>query len=274
MMDMIREDVGLIDLTTVGLDIGSQKAKISFATKEPIVLCGVEYVDEMCQKLGLETHVYKACGDRAESGELILEAYGRADSAHKAWKVCQNILEFLSGIATKTDRMLTLAREVNPRIELLTTRKIFPRTKELALKAVYAGGGAHHRLGLYDSILVFEQHRAFFQNEAAFEAQFKKMKQTFLEKKIVVEVSSVEEAHYFATLGADILQCEKMSFEMLRACVGLKAEFPALLLSATGGIGEHNIVSYAQTGVDFIVTSSPYHAKPSDIKVIIQAITI
>jgi len=270
MMDMIREDVGLIDLTTIGLEIGAKRAKITFATKEPIVLCGVEFVDEMCKRVGLQTQCFKACGDRLEAGELILIGYGRADAAHKAWKVCQNILEFLSGIASKTDRMLCLAREVNPRIELLTTRKIFPRTKELALKAVYAGGGAHHRLGLYDSILVFEQHRAFFENDAAFEAQFKKMKQKYLEKKIVVEVASLEEARYFARLGADILQCEKMSFETLSACVALKNEFPSLLLSATGGIGEHNIVAYAQTGVDFIVTSSVYHAKPSDIKVVIE----
>lgn len=270
MMDMIREDVGLIDLTTIGLEIGAKRAKITFATKEPIVLCGVEFVDEMCKRVELQTQCFKACGDRLEAGELILIGYGRADAAHKAWKVCQNILEFLSGIASKTDRMLCLAREVNPHIELLTTRKIFPRTKELALKAVYAGGGAHHRLGLYDSILVFEQHRAFFENDAAFEAQFKKMKQKYLEKKIVVEVASLEEARYFARLGADILQCEKMSFETLSACVALKNEFPSLLLSATGGIGEHNIVAYAQTGVDFIVTSSVYHAKPSDIKVVIE----
>jgi molybdenum transport protein len=61
-----------------------------------------------------------------------------------------------------------------------------------------------------------------------------------------------------------------MDFETLRRCVRLKKEFPHLLLSATGGIGEQNIVAYAQTGVDFIVTSSPYHAKPADIKVMIS----
>lgn len=272
MMDMIREDVGLVDLTTVGLEIGAKKAKISFATKEPIILCGVEFVDEMCRKLGLETQCFKECGDVLDAGDLILEAYGRADATHKAWKVSQNILEFLSGIATKTHRMLTLARAVNPHIELLTTRKIFPRTKELAIKAVYAGGGAHHRLGLYDSVLVFKQHRVFFESKEAFGAQFKKMKQKFLEKKIVVEVDDFDEARYFANLGADILQCEKMDFETLKHCVTLKNEFPQLLLSATGGIGEHNIAAYAKTGVDFIVTSSPYHAKPSDIKVTIEMV--
>lgn len=273
-MDMVYEDVGLIDVTTVGLEIGACAAKITFATREPIVVCGVEYVDEMCRRLGLRTEVFKVCGDHLNAGDVILIAHGRADAAHKAWKVSQNILEFSSGIASKTHRMVALAREHNPYIELLTTRKIFPRTKELSLKAVYAGGGAHHRLGLYDSILVFEQHRAFFESDAAFEAQFKKMKQKYLEKKIVVEVASLDEARYFATLGADILQCEKMSFEVLAQCVALKKEFPSLLLSATGGIGEHNIALYAKTGVDCIVTSSPYHAKPSDIKVSIEKVVL
>lgn len=272
MMDMIREDIGLIDMTTVGLEIGHQNAKITFSTKEPIVLCGVEFVDDMCKRLGLHTHCFKVCGDSLNAGDVILEAYGRADAVHQAWKVSQNILEFLSGIASKTHRMLSLAREVNPKIELLTTRKIFPRTKELALKAVYAGGGAHHRLGLYDSVLVFKQHRVFFENDEAFEVQFVKMKQRYLEKKIVVEVDSIEEAHYFAALGADILQCEKMDFDALKACVALKQTFPSLLVSATGGIGEHNIASYAKSGVDFIVTSSPYHARPSDIKVVIERV--
>lgn len=273
MMDMIREDIGLIDMTTVGLEIGLLEGKISFAPKRDVVLCGVEVVESMCQKMGLRTKRYKNSGDHLVGGEVLLEAFGTAEALHSIWKVCQNVLEYSCGIATKTHEMLTLARSTNAHVELLTTRKIFPRTKELALKAVYAGGGAHHRLGLYDSILIFKQHRVFFESDAAFEAQFAKMKQKYLEKKIIVEVENFEEARYFARLGADVLQCEKMSAEELSACIKtLKAEFPALLFSATGGVGEKNIAEYAGTGVNFIVTSSPYHAKPADIKVTIERV--
>ncbi len=272
MLEIIEEDIGLIDMTTVGLEIGAKEAKITFATKEPIIVCGVEDVNKICQTLGLQTEIFTMDGKALEAKQKILCAYGRADAAHKAWKVSQNILEFLSGIATKTDRMLTLARTENPKIELLSTRKIFPGTKALALKGVYAGGGSHHRLGLYDSILIFEQHRAFFREQSQFETQFKKMKQRYGEKKIIVEVASVEEAGYFASLGADILQCEKMSFDTLKQCVDLKEHFSYLLVSATGGIDEHNIATYAKTGVDFVVTSSVYHAKPADIKVIIEPV--
>jgi len=272
-MDMIREDVGLIDMTTVGLGIGLLQGKMTFAPKRPLVLCGAEMVEEMCQKMSLRVNRFKSSGDKLDADELILEVFGSAEQLHTAWKVCQNLLEYLCGIATKTDELLSLARAQNPHVELLTTRKIFPRTKELALKAIYAGGGVHHRLGLYDSILIFKQHRVFFETDAAFEAQFIKMKRKFLEKKIIVEVDSLEEARYFAALGADILQCEKMSAEALKGCIDeLKKTYPHLLFSATGGVCEKNIGEYAATGVNFIVTSSPYHAKPADIRVVIERV--
>jgi len=271
MMDMIREDVGLIDMTTVGLEIGDLQGKISFSPKKAVVLCGSEMVEDICKRMHLDVKRFKDSGELLEENEVILEAYGLAENIHQIWKVCQNILEYSCGIATKTHEMLSLARVHNPHIELLTTRKIFPRTKELALKAVYAGGGAHHRLGLYDSILIFKQHRAFFDDAASFEAQFAKMKRKFLEKKIVVEVENCEEAFYFARLGADILQCEKMSYAELGKCITeVRKEFPLMLFSATGGVGEKNIAEYAKVGADFIVTSSPYHAKPADIRVIIE----
>ena len=271
MMDMIREDIGLIDITTQGLEIGHFEGKIVFSPKKEMVLCGSELVESICSKMGLQSKRYLNSGAHLHAGEVILEATGSAENLHAVWKVCQNILEYSCGIATKTHEMLSLARSTNPHVELLTTRKIFPRTKDLAIKAVYAGGGAHHRLGLYDSILVFKQHRVFFKEQKTFEAQFAKMKQKFLEKKIIVEVENYEEAAYFAALGADVLQCEKMCVEVLKETImTLKKTYPQLLFSATGGVGEKNIAEYAATGVNFIVTSSPYHAKPADIKVSIE----
>lgn len=271
MMDMIREDIGLIDLTTQGLQIGNMDAKIRFSPKRQVVLCGSETVEAMCQKMHLSVNRFRSSGEIVNADEVILEAFGTAAQVHQVWKVCQNVLEYSCGIATKTHEMLSIARTYNPHIELLTTRKIFPRTKELAIQAVYAGGGAHHRLGLYDSILVFKQHRVFFDDAAAFEAQFAKMKRKFLEKKVIVEVENQEEALYFARLGADILQCEKMTPAMLETCIHtVRAYFPNTLFSATGGVGEKNIGEYAKAGADFIVTSSPYHAKPANIRVVIE----
>jgi len=269
-MDLLFEDVGYFDLTTFGLDIGEKKGTMSFAPKNEIVLCGADEVRKILNTLDIKHTFFKKDGDYLNAHEIIVKCESDAKALHKAWKVSQNIFEYMSGIATQTHKMVTLAKEANPNISVSTTRKNFPGTKELMLKAVMCGGGAPHRLGLFDSILIFEQHLNFFSDNNELERSFKHLKNHFIEKKIAVEVENFEQAAFFASLGADILQCEKMDFDLLKKCVTLKKAFPHLLLSAAGGIHENNIADFARCGVDFIVTSSPYHAKPVDIKAVIK----
>ncbi len=271
MSSLLKEDSGFFDITTLGLGIGERLGKMSFFTKDEIVLCGVGEAQKICNECGLGTKVFKKDGMKLHKGDLILECSGSADALHKAWKISQNIMEYLSGIATLTHRMVKAAKEINSHIEIATTRKNFPGCKESMLKAVITGGGVPHRLGLYDSVLVFKQHLAFFRDQKELEAGFSSLKQRFLEKKITVEVDSLKEASYFASLGADILQCEKMGLDELKECVELKKSYPHLLLSATGGVNEKNVQGFAKTGVDFIVTSAPYYAKPTDVKVVMEA---
>nr|WP_321266401.1 ModD protein [uncultured Sulfurimonas sp.] len=270
-MNLLLEDIGYFDITTKGLGIQNKSATMSFAPKAEIILCGVDEVIKIMKELNIQYTLYKNDGEKVQAKELILECKADAQSLHKAWKISQNIFEYMSGIATFTSSLVQKARSVNPKINIATTRKNFPGTKELMIKSVMAGGGVVHRLGLHDSILVFEQHLNFLSTQEELESAFKKLKSEFLEKKITVEVDDFTQASYFASLGADILQCEKMDFDTLKKCVSLKEKYPYLLLSATGGVNESNIVEYAKCEVDFIVTSSPYHAKPLDIKVNINA---
>lgn len=269
-MDLLLEDVGYFDLTTYGLGIGDKKGYMSFAPKGEIVLSGEDEVREVLNRLGINYSFFKHNGEKVKEGEVIAECRGSASSLHKAWKISQNIFEYMSGIATYTNTLVKNAKEINPNISVSTTRKNFPGVKELMLKAVMCGGGVPHRLGLYDSILIFKQHLNLIESKEELYEKFKKLKNDFIERKIAVEVDDFKEASYFALLGADILQCEKMDFEMLKRCVSLKKSYPCLLVSATGGINEKNIADFAKCGVDFIVTSSPYHAKPLDIKVTIR----
>lgn len=270
--DLLFEDVGYFDMTTYGLGIGDKMALMEFTSRGEIVLCGMDEVKEIFQKLGINFTFFKRNGERVASGETIAECKADAASLHKVWKISQNILEYMSGIATYTNTLVANAKEINPNISISTTRKNFPGAKELMLKAVMCGGGAPHRLGLYDSILIFKQHRNLIESEEEMQEKFQKLKNDFIERKIAVEVENLEDAAYFASLGADILQCEKMEFETLKRCVSLKERYPHLLVSATGGIHEKNIAEFARCGVDFIVTSSPYHAKPVDIKVTITPV--
>ncbi|MDX9814311.1 MAG: ModD protein [Sulfurimonas sp.] len=266
-MSLLFEDAGYFDLTTHGLGIGNKMGTMKYAPKQKIVLCGVDEAKKVFDELGLKYVFFKHNGEVVEAKESIVLCEGEAEKLHKAWKIVQNIFEYMSGISTYTNQLLSLAREINPNISISTTRKNLPSAKELMLKAVMCGGGVPHRLGLYDTILVFAQHLEFFKTKDELESGFKNLKESFVEKKVTVEVENFGEAEYFASLGADILQCEKMNYEELSRCTTLKQNYPNLLLSATGGINHSNIQEYVKCGVDLIVTSSPYHAKPLDVKV-------
>jgi molybdenum transport protein len=266
-MNLLHEDIGYFDLTTIGLGIGACAGKMVFSAKSKIVVSGIDEVVKILKECDLKYTLFKQDGDDVTQNEIILECEGFASSLHKAWKISQNLLEYMSGIATYTHLLVTLAKDINPHIVISTTRKNFPSAKELMLKAVMAGGGVPHRLGTYDSILVFKQHLIFLGDKAKIQERFAVLKHKFLEKKITVEVDNFEDAYYFASIGADMLQCEKMDIKTLSSCVALKKEFPNLLISSTGGVNESNIQNFVKIGVDFIVTSAPYHAKPVDIRV-------
>ncbi|MDD2697597.1 MAG: ModD protein [Arcobacteraceae bacterium] len=268
---LIAEDIGFLDITTFGLGISTYKGVMEFSSKEECMVCGIKYVKEILTNLELEYSCFVEDGELVQENHLLITCFGDAGKLHKAWKVAQNILEFLCGIATYTYKISQKAKKINPNIEIATTRKTFPNTKEMMIDAVLCGGGIIHRMGLYDSILIFENHLEFLKDPNDLEKSFQTLKNKFSEKKIVVEIDNLFKANYFTSLGADILQCEKMNFQELEQCVFLKNKYPHLIISATGGISLENIEEYVKTGVDLIVTSSPYHAKPSDIKVKIKA---
>ena len=147
-------------------------------------------------------------GDVLSAKTVFLRAEGRADRIHAVYKVAQNVMEYASGIATRTRAMVEAAQSVNPDCRVVTTRKHFPGTKRLSLLAVEAGGGLVHRTGLSESILIFDQHRVF---STDFAERLQTLRRLDPERKVAVEVGDVDEGVRAADLGADILQCDKMS---------------------------------------------------------------
>ncbi|MCK9372624.1 MAG: ModD protein [Sulfuricurvum sp.] len=271
---LLAEDVPYGDLTTVSLGITDRRARITFATRErPLVVSSMEEAVRLCGLYGLEIDGFVKSGTLVPPNSVFLEAHGEAGNIHRIWKSVQNLIDYASGIATYTREAVLLARTINPDIVVATTRKTTPFTKKIAIKAVESGGGVAHRLGLSESILVFDYHRVFFPNDEAFAAALQTMKKTNLEKKVVIETENVDEALKFAAMGADILQLEKMPLTKLADAVReIRLIFPNIILIATGGISAKNIAEYAGTGVDMIVTSSPYSAQSADIKVRIEVL--
>ncbi|NTW56512.1 MAG: ModD protein [Chlorobiaceae bacterium] len=264
----IEEDVPYGDLTTSLLGIGAVRGEITFTSRENTVLCCTEEAARVLEKSGAEILYCTDSGTCVERGVTFLKAHGPAASLHSGWKAALNLLEYGSGIATRTHAIVTKARQSNPGIVVVTTRKSFPGTKKIAIKAIMAGGAMPHRLGLSETILVFDRHRSFLPDGRSFADTVRSLKKRAPEHKVITEADSFDEALSFAGSGADVVQVDKMKPELLSELAErIHSEFPGVAVSAAGGINAENASLYAATGIDIMVLSSVYFGKPSDIAV-------
>lgn len=270
---IIKEDVPYLDLTTELLEIGAKTGTIQYTSREQAVLCGTEEVSRIFQKLGIEPVRGMPSGSALQPSETFLVGKGRVADLHMAWRLTMNILEYSSGIATRTRKLLDKARSVNPNIMLFSTRKLFPGTKELSIKAILAGGAMPHRLGLSETILIFEQHLRFMGGIDGLLKNYTALKQKACDKAIIVEVATLEDAKKLCKAGVDGIQLDKVPPETLKSMVAeIRRVSDRVKLIATGGITDQNADVYAETGVDALSTSSMYFGKPTDIGVVIQPV--
>lgn len=266
---ILTDDIPYGDATTALFGIEKIPGIVRCRPKAETTIAGVALAERLFARVGLQTTLFHEEGDTVAAGTVILEGRGPAGAIHAVYKTAQNILEYASGIATRTHQMVEEARAGNPLCRVAVTRKHFPGTKTLSLYAAMSGGAVVHRMGLSESVLVFDQHRVFIPD---FEKRLIEAKKADPERKIAVEAADIREGLALAAAGADIIQCEKFSVEALSEFVSqAKREFPPLIISAAGGINAANARAYAQTGVDFLVTTWPYFGKPADVKMQILA---
>jgi molybdenum transport protein len=267
----IKEDVPYIDLTSWSLGIQDKRGSICYFTREESVVCGTEEVRMIFERLNIETEFFLPSGANVKPGGELISGTGRGCDIFMAWKVGQNILEHCSGISTKTRQMVNLVKEINPNVTILTTRKGFPGTKALSVKAVMAGGAVPHRLGLSETVLIFKQHIDYIGGFDALLSRLPALKSECCEKKILVETNDYNEAKKLCEAGVDGIQFDKIPAADLKGIVEkLKNEFPKAVLLAAGGVNEKNAAEYAEANIDGIVTTSLYSAKPVDIGVKIK----
>ena len=159
LLNLLHQDVPYLDNTSFGLGISGDARLEFFPKNEDIILCGIDECKRLAMLQGLQHSSNASNGKHIAPKEVFLTLSGNAQTLLRIAKTLQNILEHASSVATYTNKMLTLAREKNPHIVLLGTRKTMPFAKKLLLKALISGGGLPHRLGLSDSILLFSEHR-------------------------------------------------------------------------------------------------------------------
>lgn len=263
----ISEDVPYLDLTSEVLGVADQAGEMEYYTREECVLAGTDVVRCIARNLGCEVVAVRFDGDRIAAGESFMTLRGPASALHQVWKVGLNTFDHLSAVATKTRQMVDAAHEANPRCEILTTRKSMPGAKDLLTAAVRAGGAWPHRLGLSETVLVFDHHIAFLGGFDAFVERLPEVKRRCVEKKLFVEAGE-EQARILARAGVDGIQFDKVPVGRLASLVEeLRAIDSHLTLIAAGGINPGNAAAYAATGVDGLATTAPFSAKPLDMSV-------
>ena len=253
----LAEDLGDGDLTTRAVVPEGAQARAQVRQKEPGVVAGLRVAQAVFQRVDPELVFVAHCpeGRWRESGE-IAEITGAAASILAAERVALNFLGRLSGVATLTARYVRAVEGTGARI--LDTRKTTPGLRELEKEAVRAGGGVNHRSGLYDAILVKENHAmlAGGVGEAARHAL-----QHAPPDIVEIECSTEQELQQALDAGITRILLDNMSPDELRSAVELTAGRAEL--EASGGITLANIRAVAETGVDYVSVGALTHSAPA-----------
>jgi nicotinate-nucleotide pyrophosphorylase (carboxylating) len=264
----LAEDVGSGDLT-VALIPADRLGRAAVITREPAVVCGVPYAEatfhQTDARVRLEWHI--AEGDSVTADQLLLTLEGPARALLTAERTALNFLQLLSGTATAAHSYAALLEGTNCR--LLDTRKTIPGLRSAQKYAVRVGGGHNHRMGLFDGILIKENHIMAAGSIAGAVAAAKRGAGRV---PVEVEVENLGELRQAIDAGADIALLDEFSLEDMREAVAVNARAAATLaktplkLEASGGITTATIRGIAATGVDFIsVGSITKHVRAVDL---------
>ena len=266
----IGEDLPHFDLTT-SLQGIRKSASLTIQPREDVTVSCVDVAARIAQLLDCGAQICVPNAAVAAAKEPIVKINGSYDNVHKAWKLAQICLEYACKIATYASAMNEAAKSVNPKCEILATRKSFPFAKKFCLKAVLEGGCGIHRLNLSDSVLFFKNHIKAYDSYEEFLAQISTFKTKAPERKIAVECENLDDCEALLRAGADVVQCDKFTSEAVKQAVDLRDKIaPNAALVASGGINLKNVREFAGTGADALVTSAMYTQGMADITAILE----
>ena len=256
----LKEDIGAGDITTSSTVPKLESAKASIVTNEDCVLCGIEIAEWVLNAVDFSVRFKPnlSDGDEGREGKEVAFIEGRARSIMLAERTMLNFVCFFSGIATETARFAKKIKKYKAKI--YDTRKTFPLLRYLEKYAVSAGGGENHRLGLWDQVLVKENHIKIC--DASGKKDFIENIRKAVTKniKIEIEVENLDEFQSIMKQRPDIVMLDNMSIDEVAKAVELRNSLAGRpkkpLLEVSGGISLENVEDYAKTGVDRISVGS------------------
>lgn len=259
------EDLGPVnkDVTSDSLVPPEEVAEAHLVAREPCRLAGVTVAAEVFRQVNpqLECEVRVADGSAVEAGTVVLIIKGSAQSILTAERTALNFIQRMSGVASVTAHYVETAD--NPEVMLLDTRKTTPALRPFEKYSVLCGGGTNHRYGLFDAVLIKDNHLASWAKKhgTGVGAAVAAAREKYPELKIEVEVDTVEQLKEALTTGPDWVLLDNMPPPVLRECVALCKGI--CKTEASGGINLDTIHAIAQTGVDAISVGALTHSAPS-----------
>jgi nicotinate-nucleotide pyrophosphorylase (carboxylating) len=248
----LQEDVGQGDITTA-LIPSDMVIEAEVIAKEDGTIAGIEEGIAFLQSHDFQVKPLVSDGENVKKRKVILRIVSNARTLLSIERTLLNLLSRMSGIATKTRCLIEKTRSAGYKTQVACTRKVAPGLLYFDKKAVMLGGGDTHRLHLDDMILIKDNHLAII---GGISKAVKKARETVsFSKKIEIEVASADQALEAAEAGADIIMLDNFSPHRIREAITLlkkKRLREKVLIEASGGINEQNILEYAASGVDVV----------------------
>lgn len=259
---ILEEDIGYGDITTLSVVPKGKRGKFVVRAKEDLVVCGVEIASWIFRLLDedITCNFLAYDGEHVKAGRVIMEVEGPVDSILMCERTVLNMMQRLSGVSSLTRYVVEVIKDLN--VTLVDTRKTTPGMRVFEKYAVTVGCGRNHRIGLFDGVLIKDNHIAAVGSIK--EAVRKAKEKVPITVKIEVEVKSIEELKEAIEAECDIILLDNMSIEELREAVRIAKG--KVLLEASGGITPDNVRIVAETGVDYISAGFiTHHAVWKDI---------
>ncbi len=252
----LAEDVGPGDVTTLSTVPPEAPGRALFQVKAPGVIAGLPYLFEVYRQVDARVRVEPRLEDgaRVETGGYAAAAEGPAQALLTGERVALNFLQHLSGIATRTAQFVRLVEGTGARI--VDTRKTVPGLRAAAKYAVRMGGGQNHRFGLYDGVLIKDNHLRAAGGIRPAVARARELAHHLL--RVEVEVETLEQVDEALEAGADLLLLDNMDLDTLRRAV--ERCRGRALTEASGGVNETTVRAIAETGVDLISVGALTHS--------------
>jgi nicotinate-nucleotide pyrophosphorylase (carboxylating) len=258
----LKEDIGNGDITSEFFIPETLDAGGRIVARQPAVVAGTGTAAKIFRTIdpAIEVQIVHADGDPVVDGDVVLEVRGRARSILKAERVALNFLQRLCGVATLTRQFVDAVG--NHPAKILDTRKTTPGLRALEKAAVVAGGGVNHRSGLYDMVLVKDNHLAALGGLSGFADQIRQLRKERPNIRIEVEADDLEQVRTFVEIdGIDAILLDNMVPAQIREALALRRN--NIKFEASGGVTLKTVRRIAATGVDFISIGALTNSAPA-----------